>query len=114
MSHRKTLSRLTVASLAAAALAAPAATAKPIDPTGASAADMHRGTETAPPVRHPRALAPPTWPEDSLPVNRAPAQTVDAGGGGDDAVLALVIGGALVLAGGSALTAVRHRAHTAH
>jgi hypothetical protein len=110
MSHRKTLSRLTVASLAAAALAAPAAMAKPIDPTGPSAADMHRGTETAPPVRHPRALPPP----DSLPINRAPAQTVDAGGAGDDAVLALVIGGALVLGGGATLTAARHRAHTAH
>jgi hypothetical protein len=91
MSRSKTLSRLTVASLAAAALAAPAATAKPIDPTGPRPAGMH-----------------------PLPINRAPAQTVDAGGGDDAPALALVIGGALVLAGGTALTAVRHRVRTAH
>jgi hypothetical protein len=52
MSHRTTLPRLLIASLAAAALAAPAATAMPADAAGtpkdARQADMHASTVTAP------------------------------------------------------------------
>jgi hypothetical protein len=136
MSHRKTLSRLTIASLAAAALAAPAATAMPTDPSAVTAEDMQQvdarpstptkqqsakqdlRTEAASgsPRQHPPYALAPTWPEHPQPIARVAAPPVaDADGGGDDApVLLLVIGGALVLAGGTAVTAARLRTRTAH
>jgi len=136
MSHRKTLSRLTVASLAAAALAAPAATAMPVDPTAGTVKDHWQAhmpvnpksahqdlrSEAASgasgsPLRHPSLAGPPTWPEHPQVIHRAPAPPAGGGGGGgeDDApVLLLAIGGALVLGGGMAVTAVRLRARTAH
>jgi hypothetical protein len=134
MSHRKTLSRLTIASLAAAALAAPAASAMPTDPTGPRDASIRPSTAKQDSVQQdrrgeaaaerssptvPRQLpGPPTWPTHPQPIDQAPAKVVDGdGGGGDDVpVLAIVIGGALVLAGGTAVTAVtvRHRARAAH
>jgi hypothetical protein len=128
MSHRKTLSCLTVAMLLAAAFAVPTAMAMPTDPTGPandsqttpSAQDDKRGEAAAersrPPAVHPRAI-PPTWPEHPTPINRAPAQPVSSGegGGSDDfPVVLLVIGGALVLCGGMAVTAMRLRARHAH
>jgi hypothetical protein len=135
MSHRNTLSRLTIASLAAAALAAPAATAMPI-PSAVTAEDMQQvdarpstptlqqsakqdlRTEAASgsPRQHPPYALAPTWPEHPQPIARVAAPPVaDADGGGDDApVLLLVIGGALVLAGGTAVTAARLRTRTAH
>jgi hypothetical protein len=132
MSHRKTLSRLTLASLVAAALAAPAASAMPTDPTGARDAIIRPGSAKPDSVQQdrrgeaaaerssptvPRQLpGPPTWPmHHPEPIDRAPANVVDGGGGGGDEVpvLAIVIGGALVLAGGTAAT-VRHRARVAH
>jgi len=53
MSHRRNLSRLAIATLTAALLAAPSASAMPVDPTGAEAADprqqdMHGSTVTPP------------------------------------------------------------------
>jgi hypothetical protein len=133
MSHRKILSRLTLASLVAAALAAPAATALPTDPTGARDASIHPSTtkpDSVAPDRRGEAAAerssptvprqlpgPPTWPTHPQSIDAAPAQVVDGdGGGGDDVpVLAIIIGGALVFAGGTAVTAVtvRHRARAA-
>ena len=66
-------------------------------------------------MRQPRLAGPPTWPENPQPLNRAPAQPAGDSGDGDDVpVLALVIGGTLLLAGGMAVTAVRLRAPTAH
>jgi hypothetical protein len=136
MSRCKTLSRLTVASLAAAALAAPAATAIPTDPTGVTAEDMRQvDARTSTPTKQtsaqqdlrteaasgaprdqPRFAGPPTWPEHPQPIGRAAAPPAGGGdGGGDDVpVLLLVMGGALVLAGGTAVTAVRLRTRTAH
>jgi hypothetical protein len=140
MSHRKTLSRLTLASLVAAGLAAPMATAMPTDPGTAAVtdprqADMHASTVTKsktpkqdlrteaaadpsrPPVGHPRLAGPPTWPENPQPIGRAQAQLAGSGGGGssdDVPVELLIVGGALVLGGGMAATAVRLRARTAH
>ncbi len=129
MSHRKTLSRVTVASLAAVALAAPAATAMPVDPAGTRQADVsvnpvtkesvHQRGEPAVErsrlsVPNPRSV-PPWWAEWAG--HHAGAQT--AGGsvddGGDDVPVALlVIGGALVLAGGTAaVAAFRPRTRTA-
>jgi hypothetical protein len=131
MSHRKTLSRLTLASLVAAALAAPAASAMPTDPTGPRDAIVRPGTakqDSAQQDRRGEAAAerssptvprqlpgPPTWPMHPQPIDRAPANVVDGDGGGGDGVpvLAIIIGGALVLAGGTAVT-VRHRARVAH
>jgi hypothetical protein len=128
MSHRKTLSCLMVATLVAAAFAVPTAIAMPTDPTGPandsqaapSAQQDKRGEAAAerprPQVSHPRAI-PPTWPEHPTPINRAPAQPVSSGegGGSDDfPVVLLVIGGALVLCGGMAVTAMRLRARHAH
>jgi hypothetical protein len=139
MSHRKTLSRLTIASLAAVGIAAPAATAMPAGPPVGTVKDhwqAHMPSTTTkpetthqelrgeaavdqsrPPVRNPRLVGPPTWPVDPQPIGRAETQSAggDGGGGDDDVpVLALVIGGALVLGGGMAVTAVRLRARTAH
>jgi hypothetical protein len=134
MSPRKTLSRLTIASRAAAALAAPAASAMPTDPTGPRDAVIRPSTANQDSVQQdrrgeaaaerssptvPRQLpGPPTWPMHPQPIDHAPAKVVDGdGGGGDDVpVLAIVIGGALVLAGGTAVTAVtvRHRARVEH
>jgi hypothetical protein len=128
MSYRRMLSGLTVAMLAAAALAVPTAMAMPTDPTGPandsqttpSAQQERRGEAAAersrPPVSHPRAI-PPTWPEHPTPINRAPAESVSSGDGGasdDFPVVLLVIGGALVLCGGMAVTAMRLRARHAH
>jgi hypothetical protein len=73
--------------------------------------------QSRPPVRHSRVVGPPTWPENPQPIGRAETQSAGSDGGvGDDdvPVLALVIGGALVLGGGMAVTAVRVRARTAH
>jgi hypothetical protein len=139
MSHRKTLSRLTIASLVAAGIAAPAATAIPAGPPVGTVKDhwqAHMPTtatkpetthqerrgeaavdQSQPRVRHPRLVGPPTWPENPEPIGRAETQSAGGDGGvGDDdvPVLALVIGGALVLGGGMAVTAVRLRARTAH
>jgi hypothetical protein len=135
MSHRKTLSRLTLASLVAAALAAPAATAMPTDPTGAAQDEFIHSSTTKPdsvaPDRRGEAAAersspivprqlpgPPTWPTHPQSIDPAPAKVADGdGGGGDDVpVLAIILGGALVVAGGTAATAVtlRHRARVAH
>jgi hypothetical protein len=106
MSYRRSLSCLTVAMLLAAAFAVPTAMAKPVDPTGAA-----EDTATAPRPN------PPTWPEHPTPINRAPAQPVSTGDGGgsdDFPVVLIVIGGALVLCGGLAATAVHVRARHAH
>jgi hypothetical protein len=128
MSHRRMLSCLTVAMLLAAAFAVPSAMARPIDPTGPANDSQatpagkqdQRGEAAAersrPPVSHPRAI-PPTWPEHPAPINRAPAEFVsngDGGGSDDFPVVLLVIGGALVLCGGMAVTAMRIRARHAH
>jgi hypothetical protein len=139
MSHRTTLPRLLIASLAAAALAAPAATAMPTGAAGtpkdARQADMHASTVTAPKpaiqdlrteaaadqsrplVRSPHLVGPPTWPAHPQPI-AAQAPSVDGGGngGGDDAPVWLiaVIGGTLAIGGGMAVTSLRIRARTAH
>jgi hypothetical protein len=128
MSYRSMLSCLTVVALLAAAFAVPSAMARPSDPTGpandSQAAPAEKqgqrsgpGTERSrPPVSHPRAI-PPTWPEHPTPINRAPAESVSSGDGGgsdDFPVVLLVIGGALVLCGGMAMTAMRLRARHAH
>ena len=139
MSHRITLSRLLIASLAAAALGAPAATAMPTDAAGTvqdpRQADMHASTVTKPkpaiqdlrteaaadssraPVQHPRLVGPPTWPAHAQPI-AAQAPSVDGGGngGGDDAPVWLiaVIGGTLALGSGMAVTSLRIRARIAH
>jgi hypothetical protein len=128
MSHRRTLSCLTVAMLVAAALAVPTAMAMPIDATGPadasqaapSAQQDQRGeaaAERSQPPANPRSVpGPPTWPEHPTPINRAPAEPVsDDGGGSDDFPVALlVIGGALVLCGATAATVVRVRTRHAH
>jgi hypothetical protein len=126
MSHRKYLSRLALAALAAAALAAPAATAMPADPIvmetlpPPSTQDDRRSENAAdpspPPVAHPRAI-PPTWPENPEPIGRSqPQSAVDGGDGGgtDVPVVLIAIGGALVLAGGTAYAVTRQRTRAAH
>jgi hypothetical protein len=129
MSYRRTLSCLTVAMLVAAAFVVPTAMAMPIDPTGGadalepapSAQQDQRGeaaVERSRPPASPRALpGPPTWPEHPTPINRAPAPAVsdgDGGGSDDFPVVLLVIGGALVLCGGTAAVVMRVRTRHAH
>jgi hypothetical protein len=129
MSYRRTLSCLIVAILAAAALAVPTAMAMPDDPTGpadasqaaASAQQDKRGeaaAERSQTPANPRSLpGPPTWPEHPTPINRAPAPAVsdgDGGGSDDFPVVLLVIGGALVLCGGTAAAVMRLRTRHAH
>jgi hypothetical protein len=127
MSYRRSLSCLTVAMLLAAAFAVPTAMAMPTDPTGPaedsqaapSAQNDRRGeaaAERSRPSVHPRAI-PPTWPMNPAPINPTPAQPVSTGDGGgsdDFPVVLIVIGGALVLCGGVAATAVHVRARHAH
>ncbi len=142
MAARITLPRLTLAALAAAALAAPAATAMPAegikmdmhastvtkpepaakDLRGEAAADPSPTpdvrTQTLP--AYPRAIpprvAPPTWPANpraippSAPTETAP---IGDGGGSDVPVLVLLLGGAVVLAGGAIVTTHRMRERTA-
>jgi hypothetical protein len=122
MSQRKTLSRLTVASLATAALAAPAATAMPIDRSGRAvhtqaALEDRRAEVAADPSVFTRPAGPPSWTADVNPVARAQAQLAgagdDGGGSNDSLVLVLVVAGALALGGGMAATAMRVNPHVA-
>ena len=111
MSRRKILSSLPVVALAAAALSAPAAPAMPKDPTGPPPADVHRpGDErTLPSARTPRIPAPADLH------GRAQAQVANKDGTGDiDVPAALIVAGTtLLVGGGMAATAMRHRTRTA-
>ena len=112
MSRRRILFGLPVATLAAAALSAPAAPAMPTDPTGPQPADIHRPGEerSLPSARTPRVPAPADLH------GRAQAQVANKDGSGDINVPAalIVAGTTLLVGGGMAGTAMRHRTRTAH
>jgi hypothetical protein len=135
MQHRKTLSRLTVTSLALASIAVPTASAMPIQPIP-PITDMHASTVHKPKPVTPQHLqteatadtpsgvqarhalpGPPTWPIHPQPISHAPAPVADNGGDGSgiDLSESLAIAGALVLAGtGAAALRFRTRTRPAH
>jgi hypothetical protein len=133
------LSRLIIVSLTAAAIAAPAASAKPIDPTGAApdtaaVIEDARGEAVKPQTRTPvnqemrteaakdpsRAPAvkplpgPPTWPSHPRALTPPQATVTDDGdGGGIDLPVALIgIAGIVALGGGLTVAALRARTRT--
>jgi hypothetical protein len=73
------------------------------------------GTERGGPVRSPRVLPPPTWPENPAPLPRPAPVPVAVSGDSDDEipVVWLALAGTFALAGGMALVATRHRGRTA-
>jgi hypothetical protein len=120
MSHRISLSRMGLASLAAAAIAAPTATAQPIDMHASTVKkpasqkqDLRTEAAVGATQAQPHTPGPPTWPQHprSLAQSQAPVAVADGDGGGgigDVPVPLIVIAGTLVLGAGAGLARVRH------